>query len=169
MFRRAAVADTVLTIGGTAVNVAYLLTCSLRSNFETLCRCFLAACVDVAQAFFAADFATPALFAPSAVACAPAFFSRHRFFRAATIAALPAALSLRFGREGLGVPDVAADSDSPRILAHRRCWPSLIRFLAAALIFLRLPLRSFCMPTDSTRPTGSIARSSAICASIRVF
>jgi len=149
---------------------AYLLVrpVAFATNFKCL-RCLLAARTDVAQAFFATDFVAPALFAPSAAAFAPAFFSRHRFFRAATIAALPAALSLRFGFEGPGVPDVAAGSDSPRILAHRRCWPSFIRFLAAALIFRRLRPGAFCIPTDSTRPTGSIARSSAICSSIRVF
>ena len=49
-----------------------------------------------------------------------AFFAAHRFFKAATIAALPALLSFRLGFAGSGVAG-AGGSGSPRIFAHRRC------------------------------------------------
>jgi len=47
-----------------------------------------------------------------------AIFAAQRCFNAATIAAFPALLSLRFGFDGSGV----ADSDSARRFAHLRCW-----------------------------------------------
>src|ERR1019366_3269439 len=67
---------------------------------------------------------------------AAARFAAQRFFNAATIAALPAALSLRFGLVASGATgDNGTDSflDS----AHRFRWASPMRFRAAALI-LRL-------------------------------
>src|ERR1017187_4168143 len=65
---------------------------------------------------------------------AAARFAAQRFFNATTIAALPAALSLRFVLGATG--DDGADSflDS----AHRFRWASRMRFRAAALIFRRL-------------------------------
>ena len=65
---------------------------------------------------------------------AAAFFAAHRFFKAATIAALPAALSLRFGFEGSGVAGCDGDSVVPLIAAHRFCCPRAIRRRAAAEI-----------------------------------
>src|ERR1035437_7552124 len=67
---------------------------------------------------------------------ASAFFAAHRFFRAATMFALPALLSCRLGFAVSCVVG-AGGSDSPRILAHRRCCASRIRRRAAAENFLR--------------------------------
>jgi hypothetical protein len=82
----------------------------------------------------------------------------HRFFNAATMAALPAALSLRFAF----VVDLEADADSPLDAAHRFRCASLMRFRAAALIFRRLPFVGSGAAVSSVRPPGSMARSSAI-------
>jgi hypothetical protein len=72
----------------------------------------------LATTFFPAAFFGAAFFAAAGFdLAASAFFAAHRFFKAATIAALPALLSLRFGFNVAG----AGGSDSPRILAHRRC------------------------------------------------
>src|ERR1700748_679993 len=68
---------------------------------------------------------------------AAAFFAAHRFFRAATIAALPAALSFRLGLDVSATTPKAAGS--PLTLAHLRRCPSRMRCNVAALI-LRLPL-----------------------------
>jgi hypothetical protein len=70
-------------------------------------------------------------FAAAVIAVAdPALFAAHRFFNAATIAALPAAESFLFGFEGAGV----ADSTSPRDAAHRFLCASAMRARPAALI-----------------------------------
>ena len=90
------------------------------------------------------------------------FLAAHRFFKAATIAALPALLSLRFGFDGSGATG-AGGADSPRILAHRRCWASFIRRRAAAENFLRLPVgASDVAAAVGLLPPSSMARSSAI-------
>jgi hypothetical protein len=49
-----------------------------------------------------------------------AFFVAHRFFKAATMFALPALLSFRFGFD-VSVVAGAGGLDSPRIFAHRSC------------------------------------------------
>jgi hypothetical protein len=97
------------------------------------------------------------------------FFAAHRFFNAATIAALPALLSFRLGFEGSVVAD-GAGPDSLRIFAHRRCWASFIRRRAAAENFLRLRVgASGVAAAVDLLPPSSMVRSSAICWSIRVF
>jgi hypothetical protein len=84
--------------------------------------------------FFVATFTGTAFFTAvflatlGAAFTAAAFFAAHRFFNAATIAALPAALSLRSGFDGSGVTGAVEDA------AHRLRWASLMRFRAAALI-----------------------------------
>src|ERR1039458_8955759 len=98
-----------------------------------------------------------------AAAFAAAFCKRHRFFVAATILAMPSLLKRRFAFAGLAGAD---GSDSPRILAHRRCWASFMRFRAAALIFRRLRLAGSGLAADSGEPPERMARSSAIRASI---
>src|ERR1035441_6476277 len=71
-------------------------------------------------AFFATVFLAAGVCWALAAAFAAAFFAAHRFFKAATIAALPAALSFRFG---LGASGATGDgSDSFLASAHRfRC------------------------------------------------
>ena len=64
----------------------------------------------LATAFFAAGF----------FACFVAWNAAHLFFVASEMAFLPAALILRFGFDFPGAAG-AGRSDSPRILAHRRC------------------------------------------------
>src|ERR1019366_1825548 len=90
-------------------------------------------------------------------AFATARLAAQRFFNAATIAALPAALSLRFvlGATGDGGADSFLDS------AHRFRWASPMRFRAAALIFRRLP-RGTSGVAVAVGPPPSIWRSSAI-------
>ena len=87
-----------------------------------------------------------------------ALFAAQRFFSAKTMAALPAALSLRFGLVAL----VAAGLGPALLAAHRFLWASAIALRAAALIF-RLPC--FARVGASGVSSGSpfnIARSSAI-------
>jgi hypothetical protein len=84
---------------------------------------------------------------------ASARFSAHRFLVAAMIAALPAALSFRFGLAGSSVAG-AGGWDSPRILAHRRCWASFIRLRAAAENFLRLRVGASGMAAAWRRPSS---------------
>jgi hypothetical protein len=89
------------------------------------------------------------------------WIAAQRFFVAATIAARPASLNFRLA---LGA---AFGADSPAAVfasAHRFFWASPIRFLAAALIFRRLPLvGSGVLAAISVGPApGSNARSSAI-------
>jgi hypothetical protein len=94
---------------------------------------------------------------------AAAFLAAHRFFRAATIAALPAALSLRFGF------DPTAVLDSPFDAAHRFRCASAIALRPAALS-LRLTRRGASeAPTGAVRPAVNICRRSAIWASILRF
>ena len=77
----------------------------------------------LATAFFTAAFFGAAFFATADFAlAASAFFAAQRFFKAATMFALPALLSFRFGFAGSCVVG-AGGSDSPRILAHRPVGP----------------------------------------------
>jgi hypothetical protein len=96
---------------------------------------------------------------------ASAFFAAHRFFKAATIAAFPALLSLRFGLAGSFV----VGSVSAWIPAHRRCWASFIRLRAAAENLRRLRTGASVVAVVSPAPPGSIAWSSAICWSNLAF
>src|SRR4051812_38774643 len=61
------------------------------------------------------------------------FFAAQRFLRAATIAARPSALSLRFGFPALAAGAFSEGADSPLILAQRALCDSAIRLRAAAL------------------------------------
>ena len=99
-----------------------------------------------------------------------AVFPAQRFFKAATIAALPAALSLRFVF-GTGAVTAAGTgaSDSPLIFAHRRCWASFIRLRAVAENFLRLPFVGSGVAVVPEELPSSMARSSAILVSMRAF
>jgi hypothetical protein len=90
---------------------------------------------------FAADFFPAAFFRAGAgffVAAdfAAARFAAHIFFVAAMIAALPAALSFRFGF-GAFAEAGACGSDSPFILAHRSFWARAILRRTARLRFRR--------------------------------
>ncbi len=80
-----------------------------------------AGAVFTAALFTAVCFLACAVFFPAAdFALVPAFCNRQRFFVAAMILFMPSSLMRRSGFSGSGV--VGADgSDSPRILAHRRC------------------------------------------------
>ena len=90
---------------------------------------------------------------------AAARFVAHRFFNAATIAALPAALSLRFG---LAAPATGSDgADSCLASGHRFRWASAIRARPAALI-LRLRFVGAPGAAVSVGVPVSIWRSSAI-------
>jgi hypothetical protein len=110
-------------------------------------------CDFFAGAFFAALLEADFFATASTVVAATAFFAAQRFFNAATIAAFPAALSVRFGFEGSGEAGAAEDS------AHRLRWASLMRFRAAALIGRRFALGASGVTTG---PPGNMARSSAI-------
>jgi hypothetical protein len=77
--------------------------------------------------FFAAVFFCTA----ACVLAASALFAAQRFFKAATIAALPAALSFRLGFDTSGGAETDR-FDSPLILAHLAFCPSAIRRRAAA-------------------------------------
>ena len=108
-------------------------------------------------AFFTAFLAAGACLAADFVA---AFFAAHRFFKAATIAALPAAESFRFGFEASGA--TGDGSDSFLASAHRFRCASPMRFRTATLIFRRLPVGAFGAAAASVGPPWSIWRSSAI-------
>jgi hypothetical protein len=97
---------------------------------------------------------------------APALFSAHRFFKAAMIAALPAALSFLLGLEAGTTSKLIVDS--PLAFAHLRCWPCLIRRNVAGLI-LRFAEAALGSVDGATLPPFSMARRSAICASIGSF
>ena len=85
-----------------------------------------------AGAFFTTAFLTAPFFVAAGFGLAvAAFFAAHRFFKAATIAALPALLSLRLG---LGASSGVAGSDCFFAEAHRFRWASAIRARPAALI-----------------------------------
>ena len=103
--------------------------------------------------FFEGTFFGAAFLATAGAFTAAAFFAAQRFFNAATIAAFPAALNLRFGFVGSGVTDAVEDA------AHRLRWASLMRFRAAALIGRRFAIGASGVTTGSP---DSMARSSAI-------
>jgi hypothetical protein len=93
-------------------------------------------------AFFPADFFTAAFFATAGAAfIAAAFFAAHRFFKAATMFARPAAESFRFDFEGSGVGGDDDDPVVPLIAAHRFCCARAIRDGHAGLCFLVLAIR----------------------------
>jgi hypothetical protein len=96
---------------------------------------------------------------------AAAFFAAHRFLSAATIAALPSALSFRLGFGAL----VGAPLDSPFFAAHRFRCASAIAFRPATLIF-HLPRfdGSDGCPSSAGAPVN-IARRSAMWESILRF
>ena len=112
-------------------------------------------------AFRAGDsfFFAIAFFSAGFFACFAAWNASHLFFVAATIAALPAALILRFG---FGVSFSDGDSDWPFDSAHRFRWASLMRFRAAALIFRRVPIGASGVTAGSVGAPVNRARSSAI-------
>src|ERR1017187_2325494 len=95
-------------------------------------------------------------------------FCAHRRRRASWIAFLPAALSFRLGFGATAVAG-ADGSDSPLMLAHRRCCASRILRRAAAENFLRLLVGASGAEAVSPGPPGSMARSSAIFESICRF
>jgi hypothetical protein len=133
--------------------------------FDFVTAGFLA--VFTGASFAAARFAVAFFAATGAVFAA--WNAAQRFLVASEIAFRPAALILRFGFAASDVSGAVA-SDSPRILAHRRCCASFIRRRAAAENFRRL---SVCVSgvTAGVRlvPPASMARSSSIWVSIRVF
>ena len=86
------------------------------------------------------------------------WIAAQRFFVAAMIAALPAALSFRFA---FGAGAVAGASDFFDS-AHRFRCASPMRFLAAALILRRLPFGASGVAAVSTGAPGNIALGSAI-------
>ena len=92
---------------------AFFATAFLGAVFLTD-ACFFAtlAVMDFLPALLAA-----VLFAETEFPASAARLAAQRFFRAVTIALLPAALSLRFGFVAAVVPD-ASDADSPLIFAH---------------------------------------------------
>src|ERR1035437_9644443 len=92
----------------------------------------------------------------------------QRFFVAATIAALPAALSLRFGFATSGATGDGGPGDFFDAAHLFRC-ASAMAFLPAALIFRRLRFGASGVAAVSVGPPSSMARSSAIWASIRRF
>ena len=94
------------------------------------------------------------------------WIAAQRFFVAATIAALPALLSLRLG---LGAANGAGGSVAFWDSAHRFRWASPMRFRAAALIFRRLRVAGSGGAAVSAGPLDSSARSSAICVSMCRF
>ena len=112
----------------------------------------LAAFFLAGAAFFVAAFAFAALTALA-------------FFRFATSFAY-AAESFRFGFVGSAAAWVG--SDSPRILDHLAFWARAI-FLRAEAETLRLPVGGSGVVAGSVGPPDSMARSSAILASRRVF
>jgi len=94
-----------------------------------------------------------------------ALFSAHLFFKAATMAALPALLSLVLA---LGVVITATGVDSPRTLAHLAFWARAILRRADAEIF-RFVEAGGAVEAAGVLPPAKCARSSAIWVSIRAF
>jgi hypothetical protein len=80
----------------------------------------------------------------------------------------PSGLIWRFFLAGFALAD-GADPDSPRDFAHLAFWANAIRRLAAALIFLRLRGVASGVAAVPLELPVSIARSSAIWASMRSF
>jgi hypothetical protein len=99
---------------------------------------------------------------------ASARLSAHRFFSAATIAALPTLLSFRFGFPASGPTGSAAVSGCFRDSAHLFRCASAIRRRTAADIF-RLVGFGSALAVGAEVVPFSIPRSSAICASMRSF
>ena len=97
-------------------------------------------------------------------ACAFAALAALAFLRFATSFVFAAAESLRLGFVGSGV----AAADSLLDAAHLFRCASAIAFLPAALNFRRFRF-VVALAADSTGPAGSIARSSAILASMSVL
>src|ERR1035441_2012728 len=114
-------------------------------------------------AFFVAVFLEAFLAAGACWAlAASALTLAQRFLVASEMAFLPAALSFRFG---LGASGATGD-DVFLASAHRFRCASPMRFRAAALIFRRLPFGPPGAAAVAVGPPGSMARSSAIWASI---
>ena len=86
---------------------ADFVTARSRSFEATLTAIFLGAAFFSADVFAVAAFFTAAFLGAIVFdaldSAAPAFFIAHRFFRALTIAALPAALNFRLGFENSGL------------------------------------------------------------------
>ena len=99
---------------------------------------------------------------PYLAAFAAALFAAQRFFVAATIAALPSALSTRFFFAGSAA--FAGVAEPAFFSAHRFLWAAAIALRPAALIRLLLGAVGVTGALPLFRP-----RSSAICASIRRF
>jgi hypothetical protein len=114
----------------------------------------------LATILFAEACFTAAFLGAADLDLAAAFFAAHRFFKAATMFALPALLRFRFAFGASCVAGVGG-SDSPLILAHLAFCPSAIRRRAAAET-LRFPVGAFGVVAVSAGPPASIARSSAI-------
>ena len=123
--------------------------------------------VVFAAAFLTAPFFRAVFLAGFAFA-ASARFNAQRFLSAATIAAFPALLSFRFGFDDSGVSG-AVGADSPRVFALLAFCAIAILRLEAAENFLRLRLVGSGVATGSVVPPGSMALSSAILPSMRVF
>src|ERR1022692_5346508 len=81
------------------------------------------------------------------------------------MARLPAGLSFRFGLGASGATGDEVFLDS----AHLFRWASPMRFLAAALIFRRLPFGASGVAAVTVGPLWSMARGSVIWVSIRLF
>jgi hypothetical protein len=96
----------------------------------------------------------------------PALTAAQRFLDASAIALLPAALIFRFVLAGALAG--AKDLDSPLILAHLALCASAILRRAAAENFRRLG-EVISSVVVLAGPPFSMARSSAICWSIRAF
>jgi hypothetical protein len=107
------------------------------------------------------------LFAPRAACSFAALTAAQRFFVAAIIACLPAALSRRFRFCGAGA---AAGEDSPFEAAHLFLCASAMRARASADNFLRPRRPPVCgAALGCGEPPCSLFRKSAICSSIRRF
>lgn len=151
----ALVYSAVCATAGVGVVAVFFATVFFAATFLAGAA-FFAAFADgaVTAAFLAA------VFLETGTAFFAAFSLAHLFFKAATMFALPALLSVRLGFAGSGAVG-AGGADSPRTLAHLRCWASLIRFSASALN-LRLDLCAFGSATREAGVPVSVARSSAI-------
>jgi len=141
---------------GTVCPSVFLAALAVRAFARFSTSAALRAEDNLGAAFFATA---------GAIFFAAAFFSRHRFFKAATIAALPALLSLRFGSGVAG----AGGSDSPLILAHLAFCAIAILRRDAAENFFRFLTGASGVAAFSAGPPGSMARSSAILVSMLVF
>jgi hypothetical protein len=97
------------------------------------------------------------------------WIAAQRFLVAATIAALPAALSFRLGFGASGVAVGVGASDSPRTFAHRSCWAAFMRLRAAAENFFRLTVGASGVAAGSAGPPFSISLNSEIWMSISLF